>query len=97
MKWFEQIKKKLFPPKPPSYPCTKCFILLGGAKCGEICNQVEMDNEKLLEHVIQHKTCPDCGGTQVYGGPSGGISTNIQCLTCAHKFNSGAPILFERM
>jgi hypothetical protein len=102
MKWFKQIKSKLFPPKlfppkPPLYPCIKCWELLGGNKCGKICDKVEMNDSKLLYHIMQFKSCPDCDGTKFYEGPSAGLTTNIQCLTCGHEFNNGAPFIFERI
>ena len=36
--------------------------------------------------------CPDCGGEGFFEGPSGGMSTNISCATCKHRFNV-TPIL----
>lgn len=34
-------------------------------------------------------TCPYCGTKEFYGGPSGGMSTNIMCANpkCEHWFN----------
>lgn len=43
-----------------------------------------------------NKACPDCGGTQLYEGPSGGISTNIKCASCGHWFNV-SPFTVERI
>ena len=32
--------------------------------------------------------CPDCGSDKgFHEGPSGGMSTNIYCATCGHRFN----------
>lgn len=31
--------------------------------------------------------CPDCGGTELRGGPQGGISMNFLCASCLSEFN----------
>ena len=31
--------------------------------------------------------CPDCGSNDFLEGPSGGLSINIKCAKCDHKFN----------
>lgn len=31
--------------------------------------------------------CPNCQGTEWHIGPSGGLSTNIMCLSCEHWYN----------
>lgn len=36
---------------------------------------------------ISINKCPDCGGEGFLEGPSGGLSTNIKCATCGHRFN----------
>lgn len=40
-----------------------------------------------LWQVISTNLCPDCGGEGFLEGPSGGMSTNIACATCGHRFN----------
>lgn len=41
-----------------------------------------------VEEVKFSDRCWDCGCTQFYEGPSGGMSTNIQCAKCGSEFNS---------
>lgn len=43
----------------------------------------------LFESVIGNNTCPDCGHTGFFEGPSGGLSTNIFCTNkeCRSGFN----------
>lgn len=48
--------------------------------------KVERNPDELWE-LIATNHCPDCGGEGFYEGPSGGISTNISCATCEHRFN----------
>ena len=93
----KKIRLKINPPIPPTYPCTNCFILLSEVGCLELCDKVEMDNNKLTEKARNHPVCPDCGGKKFYNGPSGGMSQNIQCAKCKHKFNNALPMMFERI
>ncbi len=81
----------------PEYPCKECFLILGGTICRELCDKVEMDNDKIQKHVEEHRCCIDCGAQKFYRGPSGGMSVNIQCALCGHKFNNGLPMIFERI
>jgi hypothetical protein len=32
--------------------------------------------------------CPNCHGDKFYEGPSGGVSTNIECVECHLRWNS---------
>ncbi len=36
---------------------------------------------------LRNSGCPDCGSKMFAEGPSGGISTNIQCAECKSEFN----------
>ena len=83
--------------KPPAYPCKECFLVLSGAGCIEVCDKIELDKEKLRNHAMLYKNCPDCGHDKYYRGPSGGLSVNIQCGLCKHKFNNTLPMQFERI
>jgi len=93
--WIKFWKKKT------KFPCEDCLVLPKG--CKHLCNKVEMDNEKLRWRVksLSRKdklVCPDCGNTDWYGGPCGGLSQNIMCSKCKHEFNIGAElIVFERI
>lgn len=44
-------------------------------------------NPDELWATIATNHCPDCGGEGFLEGPSGGMSTNISCATCGHRFN----------
>lgn len=81
----------------PVYPCKECFLVLSGAGCTDVCDKIEMDKNKLLEHVSLHLNCPDCGHDKHYRGPSGGMSVNIQCCSCKHWFNNSLPLAYERI
>lgn len=98
--FIKKIKLKLNPPiKQLTFPCTNCYILLSEAGCSELCDKVEMDDNKLTDKVLDmdHAVCPDCGGDKFFNGPSGGGSQNIKCATCKHKFNNCLPLFFERI
>lgn len=42
----------------------------------------------MLWATIATNTCPDCGSKKgFYEGPSGGLSTNIQCIECGQAYN----------
>jgi hypothetical protein len=41
--------------------------------------------------------CPDCGATDFYEGPSGGMSVNIMCAKCSSWFNHMGPFGIERI
>lgn len=78
--WVEKKKKKIF-------PCKSCLLF---PNCSKICDKIEMDNDKIRAFLRQHKCCPDCGTSEFYEGPSGGLCTNFQCAGCGHWFNIGA-------
>jgi len=96
-KWIVSKWEKMFPPPPPKYPCPECIMTIMEQGCTQLCDKMEMDDRKLFKHIMKFKTCPDCGCSQFYEGPSGGMSTNIQCLGCAHKFNNTPGIALERI
>lgn len=37
--------------------------------------------------LIRENKCPDCQSTQLFGGPSGGMSQNILCGNCGMEWN----------
>jgi len=76
------------------YPCKNCLV---GTNCSKICGKIEMNEDVLLEHIQKEKCCPDCGSTSFYEGPSGGISTNVMCAGCKHRFNFSLPFSVERI
>jgi len=45
---------------------------------------------------IQKGKCPDCHG-QLLKGPEGGLSINVMCWDCGHKFNICEPIGTHRI
>ena len=102
--WKREEKKKIIDnikiktSKEYQYPCEGCVALPGG--CRQLCDKVEMDNDKLRkagEQANRNKknlTCPDCGGQKWYDGPCGGMSQNIKCGKCGHWFNYGGPFGF---
>jgi DNA-directed RNA polymerase subunit RPC12/RpoP len=59
--------------------------------------EIEKDEDKLLNFFLKYKRCPDCGSKEFYEGPSGGMSTNIRCGGCKHRFNMALPICVERI
>ena len=82
---------------PPKYPCSECHLVISGVECKELCDKVEMNDNKLRAHMMDHNTCADCGVAKWYMGPCGGASQNIKCAGCGHKFNHALPMLFERI
>jgi hypothetical protein len=96
-KYFKKLKRKLFPPKPPKYPCQECIMTIMNQGCTQLCDKMEMDDNKLRKHMEIHRKCPDCGSSQFFEGPSGGMSMNISCCGCGHKFNNSMPLAFERI
>ena len=75
------------------YPCEGCIV---AANCTELCDKVEKDDNKLTEIARKYNCCPDCGGKKFLEGPSGGVSTNIMCAKCRHRFNA-SPFGIERI
>lgn len=41
--------------------------------------------------------CPDCGSGPLYGGPCGGGSQNVACMSCGSEFNVMMPFGVERI
>jgi len=78
------------------FPCRDCLILPAG--CHQLCNKVEMNENKLREDSRKANKgknqllCPDCGGDQWYEGPCGGMSENLKCGKCGHWFNFAGPL-----
>lgn len=84
------------------YPCENCLILPLG--CYQLCDRVEMDNEKLRDLMLKAGSqdgdvhCPDCGNVTWYDGPRGGLSVNSKCGVCGHWFNLAPGLMgFERI
>lgn len=84
------------------YPCEDCLILPLG--CYQLCDRVEMDNDKMKKTIFKAGEidgglhCPDCGCTEWYDGPSGGLSINSKCGKCGHWFNLAPNLMgFERI
>jgi hypothetical protein len=75
------------------FPCIDCVV---SANCTELCDKVEMDNDKLTEIARKYNCCPDCGGKKFLEGPQGGLCTNIMCAKCRHRFNA-SPFGLERI
>lgn len=95
--WVKSLMRKINPPKPPTYPCKECFMITLEQGCSELCDKVEMNENRILDIITEFKRCPDCGSPKFYEGPSGGMSQNMKCAGCGHKFNSGLPLFFERI
>jgi len=36
---------------------------------------------------IDKGKCPDCGSTDFYEGPHGGMNVNVECAECGARFN----------
>lgn len=52
--------------------------------------ELEYEREKELARSKENEgniKCPNCGGTEWYEGPSGGLSVNIECTKCGDRFN----------
>jgi uncharacterized protein YxjI len=78
------------------FPCDNCLILATGS-CREICNKVEMNEDKIMELFKKHMVCIDCGGNKLLEGPSGGMCQNVKCAKCGHEFNFGPPLFINRI
>lgn len=95
MKFSKILRRLKFKNIKPKFPCSECLV---GPVCNEQpCDKLEFDNSKLLNIVIEHSCCPDCGCKQFYEGPCGGLSQNVQCAKCGHWFNMCLPMVFERI
>jgi len=53
----------------------------------QACGVTYLDDADHVTQAFKHGKCPDCGSTEFYEGPSGGLCTNIQCAGCQHWFN----------
>jgi len=87
---------------PIKFPCEACLILPLG--CKQLCDKVEIDPEKMKTLMFRAGEkdgglhCPDCGCTEWYDGPSGGLSVNCKCGRCGHWFNLAPGLIgFERI
>ena len=91
MRIFNFLMKKIH-----NFPCQNCLVR---ASCNfsKPCDKLEMDNEKVKNLIIKYRCCPDCGSEELNEGPSGGISTNVQCARCGHWFNMCLPFSIERI
>jgi ribosomal protein S27E len=47
----------------------------------------QAEQEDAVTAAFRDGHCPDCGGTQIEVGPSGGISHNVTCVGCGSRFN----------
>ena len=56
-----------------------------------------MDNKKVMDLFLKYECCIDCGSVQLLEGPSGGMSQNVECAKCHHKFNLALPVFIERI
>jgi len=81
--------------KKHTFPCIDCLILPTG--CSEICDKVETNKEKIKKLFLKYECCIDCGSTHLLEGPSGGMSQNISCAKCGHRFNMALPLFIERI
>ena len=87
--------------KKVKFPCKDCLV--SAAHCKKLCDKVEMDDEKIKEFVVKQAeetnnlVCIDCGCTDWYEGPCGGLAQNIKCAGCGHCFNMGLPLFFQRI
>lgn len=95
------ITKSIFKRK-VKFPCEGCLILPAG--CYQLCDKVEMDEDKMRELMFRAGEldgglhCPDCGCTEWYDGPSGGLSINSKCGGCGHWFNLAPGLMvFQRI
>jgi len=78
------------------FPCSSDNCLVRMA-CTKPCDKLEMDNDKVKELFLKYNKCPDCGSEKFSEGPSGGMSTNVQCGGCGHWFNMALPIAIDRI
>jgi uncharacterized protein (DUF983 family) len=59
-----------------------------------------MNNTELTEeerNYIRQALCPDCKTGKLLCGPRGGLSINVECDSCKHRFNVCEPIMSERI
>jgi len=75
------------------FPCDQCLLF---PSCTKLCDKLEYDNDTLIVFKGGYFRCPDCGHDYYYEGPSGGLSTNIKCCRCGHRFNT-TPFGAERI
>lgn len=63
--------------------------------------QLPSDNRSDDDAALARGVCPDCGSSDLYLGPSGGLSVNVLCDACDAEFNVAAlpdgPHLIERL
>jgi hypothetical protein len=78
------------------FPCEDCIVLAVG-NCRELCDKVEMDNERVKTLFEIHMVCIDCGCKTLLEGPCGGLAQNVMCSNCGHKFNFGPPLFIHRI
>ena len=82
------------------FPCKNCIVL---SCCTKICDKINLNQDELTknmrEYIDSHNkfVCPDCESENFLEGPSGGMSTNIQCFQCKHWFNTALPFFIERI
>jgi hypothetical protein len=90
--FFKKINQYFSGKKKVKYPCKECIV---GQVCSELCDKVETDEHKIFNKMINNNCCPDCAGTKLYEGSSGGCCQNIFCTNCNHGFNIIVP--FEKI
>ena len=78
------------------FPCKDCLVQ---ASCtfSKPCDQLEMDDKKVMDLFLKYNCCPDCGSERFSEGPSGGGSTNVECGGCGHWYNMGLPLFIQRI
>ncbi|MCK5607756.1 hypothetical protein KAR91_38090 [Candidatus Pacearchaeota archaeon] len=83
--------------KTPSelFPCASCIITYN--VCKKPCDELTYSRKELTELFIKYEKCPDCGYDKLAEDPYGGMSQNISCRQCGHKFNVLYPMGFERI
>jgi len=57
---------------------------------------MKSENDEITEYMRKYERCPDCGGSDFMGGPSGGMCQNIMCAGCGARFNM-SPFGVERI
>jgi hypothetical protein len=82
MKWL----RNLFRRRTDLYPLQEKEMVQIDTRTGEQTPVRKTEAGKLWK-IIATNHCPDCNGEGFYEGPSGGMSTNIECATCGRKFN----------
>ena len=63
--------------------------------------EVASDDRTDEDRALANNQCPDCGSSDIYAGPAGGLCMNVLCDACDSEFNvallPNGPHLIDRL